>query len=100
MSDNDRQVSAEAGAASTGTDWLQLRGMNKHFDISIYGTFSATIHLQRKRPDDADAAARDIESYSVGAELLGEMHGKWDVRLRIKAGNYTSGTASLELRAI
>lgn len=97
MADNRINVTAAVTAQNTGTDWLQIRGERKFFDISVYGTFVATVHLQRKRPGAAASAARDVESYTAGTEKIAEMQGHWDVRLFVKTGNFTSGTANLEL---
>ena len=97
MADNRIRVTADVAAADSGTDWLQLRGNRNFFDVSVGGTFVATVHLQRKRPGEAVAAARDVESYAAGTEKLGEMQGHWDVRLYVKTGNYSSGTVKAEL---
>lgn len=97
MADNRIQVTASISAADSGTDWLQLRGTRNAFDISVSGTFVATVHLQRKRPGEAASAARDVESYTAPTERLGEMQGHWDVRLYVKTGNFTSGTIQAEL---
>lgn len=97
MADNRINVAAAVTAEDSGTDWLQVRGERNFFDISVFGTFVATVHLQRKRPGEAASAARDVEAYTAGTEKLGEMQGHWDVRLFVKAGNFTSGTVNLEL---
>ena len=97
MTDNRIRTTADIAAQNTGTDWLQLRGARNFFDISVSGTFVATVHLQRKRPGEVASAARDVESYTAGTEKLGEMQGHWDVRLFVKTGNYTSGTVKAEL---
>jgi len=95
--DNKIRVIADIEAENSGTDWLQLRGARNFFDISVSGTFVATVHLQRKRPGEAASAGRDIESYIAGTEKLGEMQGRWDIRLFVKTDNYTSGTIKAEL---
>lgn len=97
MADSTIRVENAIAAQNAGTDWLQLRGQRNFFDISLRGTFSATVTLQRKRPGESAAAARDIESYVAGVEKLGEVQGHWDVRLFVKSGDYTSGTAVGEL---
>jgi hypothetical protein len=97
MNDNAIRTTAGIAAENSGTDWLQLRGARNFFDISVSGTFAATVHLQRKRPGEDASAARDVESYTAGTEKLGEMQGHWDVRLFVKSGNYTSGTVKAEL---
>ena len=65
--------------------------------ISTSGSFTATATLQRKRPGEAASAARDVETYTAGAEKIGEMQGHWDVRLHVKTSEFTSGTVVLEL---
>ena len=97
MADSSIRVTASLTAQNTGTDWLRLRGERNRFDISVGGTFAATVHLQRKRPGEAASAARDVESYAAATERLGEMQGHWDVRLFVKTGNFTSGTVVAEL---
>ena len=97
MVDSTVRVTASAAAENTGTGWLKLRADHSFFDISVSGTFAATVSLQRKRPGEAASAARDIESYTGGTEKLGEMQGHWDVRLFVKTGDYASGTVEMEL---
>ena len=97
MADNRIRVQSDVTAENAGTDWLQLRGGRGFFDISVSGSFTAAVTLQRKRPGEAASAARDIESYTGGTEKIGEMQGHWDVRLFVKTGAFTSGTAVLEL---
>lgn len=99
MADNRIRVTASVTAQDTGTDWLQLRGHRNFFDVSVSGTFVATVTLQRKRPGEAASGARDIETYTAGTEKLQEFAGHWDVRLHVKTAAYTSGTAILELGA-
>lgn len=91
-----------ATGASVGSGWLTLKGMNadqrNFFDISVQaandGTF--TVILQRKRPGEADSAARNVESYTADTEKIGEMHGKWDVRLQV-TDHTTSGDIVCEV---
>lgn len=98
MADSTSIVTASITAENTGTDWLQLRdGGAKEFDVSVSGTFAGTVFLQRKLKGAADNTARDIESYTTGASPVGHMAGEWDVRLFVKTGGYTSGTAVLRL---
>lgn len=101
MTDNIVRVTATVTSPTddTGTDWLQLRGQHSFFDISVAadGSFSGTVHLQRRRPGEAASAARDVESYAGSTEKLGEMQGHWDVRLFVKSGNIATGSVALEL---
>lgn len=93
------KVMKDVTAQNDGTAWLELPGVRSFFDISVSGTFSATVTLQRKRRGEADSAARDIETYTAPTEKIGEMAGHWNVRLFVKTGDYTSGTATLELNS-
>ena len=97
MADTESVVSKRLSSSDEGTDWLQLRYHNNVFDISVSGTFTGTVWLQRKRPDETAAAARDIKSFTVGAEETGEVRGRWDVRLFIKSGDISGGTVVAEL---
>jgi hypothetical protein len=95
MSANKIRVSANGATVGDATDWLQLRGGRRFFDISLGGTFTQTITLERKRPGEADGSARVVESFTAATEKIGEMAGHWDLRLRVTAA--TSGTSTLEL---
>lgn len=97
MADNRTRVTASVAAADDGTDWLQLRSDGNFFDISVSGTYSGTVTLQRKRPGESASAARDIEAYAAAVERVGEMQGHWDVRLYVKTGDLSSGSIALEL---
>ncbi len=84
-----------------GTGWLLLRDEHDYFDISVVpdGSFAGTVFLQRKRPGEADTAARDIESYTAAIEKMSEVAGPWDIRLWIKSAGITAGSVVLELGA-
>lgn len=98
MADNENLVTATVAAADAGTDWLQLRQYRNPFDISVKGTFTGNVFLQRKRPEESADDARDIgDAYTASTEEIGEMRGRWDVRLFVKAGGLSSGTVVLEL---
>ena len=53
MTDSPQQVTASLTAQNTGTDWLELRGAHSFFDISVQGINGHTVHLQRKRRNEA-----------------------------------------------
>lgn len=83
----------DAAEESIGHITLPDEGENK-FEISIVGTaMSGTIHLQRKKPGEADSAYRDVDAFTASAEKKGEMKGRWDLRFYCKTGNWTSGSA-------
>ena len=91
-----------ATGSSVGSGWLSLKGCNvdqrNFFDISLQaandGTFS--VSLQRKRPTEADSAARTIESYTTDTEKIGEIHGNWQIRLQV-TDHTTTGDIVCEL---
>ena len=89
MVDFARAIATVAGTATTGTDWLQLKGCNvdqrNFFDVSVVFTGTGTVEVQRKRSGEADGAARTIESYTGDTEKIGEIHGRWQVRLIVTA---------------
>ena len=97
MADSRHRVTASVTAENTGTDWLQLRGGHTFFDISISGSFAATVTLERKRRAEGDGSARNIEEFTAGKEKIRDVQGQWDVRLFVKSSDFTSGTAVLEL---
>ena len=102
MADNyARVIATVATTATTGTDALILKGCNvdqrNFFDISVDITTdggSGTVQLQRKR--QTDIVWRVIESYTANTEKIGEIHGKWMVRLMVTAHG-GSGDILLEL---
>lgn len=70
-----------------------IRIADRKFSISIYSSaISATVTLQRKLPGEADAAYRDVESWTANAEKIGESVGSWDYRIGCKTGNFSSAT--------
>ena len=98
MSDTANRKSAVIEAAGTGTAWLEIDRLDTGlFDISVSGTFSGTITLQRKRSGETDGLARDVETFTAAAEKTGEVRGEWLLRLWCKAGDYTSGSAAVEV---
>jgi hypothetical protein len=86
-------------AQNTFSDPIWLNGP---FDLSLSGTFSATVHLQRcisKGYNNTPAAADffDVASYTVPTEDNAPAARPGWYRVGIKTGNYTSGTATWAL---
>lgn len=79
--------------AVTGEDGIVIKG---GYNLSISGTFDATVTLQRSF--DGGANFRDMETYDEPVE-------SWDIevelgvlyRAGIKGGDYTSGTALVRI---
>jgi len=74
------------------------------FSVSISGTFSATVSVQRnhnestKTPDE-DSEWHDVETYDETSELTGEEgSGAW-YRIGVATGDYTSGAVSGRIAA-
>jgi hypothetical protein len=86
-------VNASLSAANTWSNEFKVTDNN--FDISIYGTFVATVSIQRKYLGEADAEYRDVETTTVPIERYGEVSGSWVYRVGIKTGQYTSGTVKV-----
>ncbi len=88
-----RYVEKAVGAQNTFSDPVTVGG-NKKLTLSISGTFSATVVLQRKRPGGSYV---DIASYTGVAEKIIESCGNWVYRAGVKTGGYSSGTANIAL---
>lgn len=84
-------VTAIISAQNTFSDALRLCG---NFNVSIQGTFVATIVLQRSYDN---VTWYNLESFTAPVEQIGaEPEFIW-YRLGIKTGGYTSGTVSVRI---
>lgn len=88
-------------AENSFTNALEITG---EFNLSIYGTFSATVTLQRSF--DAGTTWHDVNSWTapfegVDTEPALRDYGVTPVvaqyRVGVKTGGYTSGTANVRL---
>jgi hypothetical protein len=86
------QLTSKAiGAENTFTDAVRLGG---NFNISIQGTFSATVFVQRSYDN---SNWYDVDSFTSATEQTGfEPEYIW-YRLGVKTGGYTSGTANVRI---
>ena len=86
-----RVVTASIGAQNTFSDSIRLTGW---FDLSISGTFSGTVTVQRSYDN---STWRDVDNFTAPVEMTGT-HGEiaW-YRAGIKTGAYTSGTAVVSI---
>lgn len=84
-------ASASINTANTFTTSVRLEG---YFNVSISGTFVATVVAQRSIDNvtwaDADSWTTPSEEYGFEPELM-----YW--RIGIKTGGYTSGTAVVRI---
>ena len=84
---------ADLTAENTFNTAVQI-DVGERFTVSLSGTFVATITLQR-RLDGTNW--RDVESYTVPTEKDGLAAEGQEVRLGIKTGDFTSGTAKVRI---
>jgi hypothetical protein len=84
-------ATASVNAENTFTTAVRLEG---YFNVSISGTFIATVVAQRSIDNvtwlDADSWTAPSEEYGFEPELM-----YW--RIGVKTGGYTSGTAVLRI---
>ena len=88
-------VTASLTAQNTFSDEIVV-GENGLFDLSISGTFVATVTVQRRRV--GDTSYLDLPAtYDAPTEQTGECGGIWEYRVGIKTGDFTSGTVGIDL---
>jgi len=81
------KVEDTISAENTFSDAAEVVGP---FNFSLSGTWSATVHLQRRF--GSDGSWMDVESFTANAEKRGyEPEGDVYYRFGVKSGNYTSG---------
>lgn len=71
-----------------------LRQGDTGFDVVVSGTFSGTITVQISKDQSTWS---DIETTTTTGVLTGKLGTAWYVRAGFKTGNYTSGTANVEV---
>lgn len=84
-------VTASLTGANQFSPSLNIVG---HFNLSISGTFSATVTVQRSF-NNTDWF--DVETFTAAAERYGFDPSQCYYRVGIKTGAYTSGTAVVSL---
>lgn len=86
-------VEADISAQNTFTDGLYTVG---DFNLSISGTFTATVTVQRSF--DQGSTWRDVETFTAPTEKYGSDPGPSVIyRAGVKTGDYTSGTVSIRI---
>ncbi len=88
-----RRRTADFADVNDVTGWLRIEGGGK-FDVSITGTWTGTITLQRRTPPNGNTIA--VETYTANTERVGEFAGDTEVRLFFTTDG--SGTANVELK--
>lgn len=75
---------------------LSLQARTYSFNVSVRGTFVATVTVQRSF--DRQATWGDVKGYTVPAEEVGEDFEQMvDYRIGIKTGDYTSGSVDVRI---
>jgi hypothetical protein len=89
------KVTASLTAQNTGTDALEMS--DRFYNVSVSGTWSATLFLQRSF--DGGATWLDVWSRTTNVELAAQEETERGVvyRLFIKTSGFSSGTAVLRL---
>lgn len=96
MSLQNTQVEKAVTAQNSFTSTMNV-GEKKKINLSIWGTFSATVVVQRKPLGTADAEYTTVFSATAAAEKIIENVGKWTYRAGVLTGGFTSGTANVRL---
>ena len=86
-----RVVTASITAQNTFSDSIRLTGL---FDLSISGTFVATVTVQRSYDN---SSWKDVDTFATPAEMTGTQGEIAWYRAGIKTGAYTSGTAVVSI---
>jgi hypothetical protein len=94
-----QEVTASVTAEDSGTNSIRVTGVGttRRFTVSRSGSFSATVTLQRSSDD---ATWQDVEDYTTGGSKTYDDELDNNIlyyRLWVKTGDYTSGTALLDL---
>jgi hypothetical protein len=86
-----RVVTREITAENQFTDSIKLSGP---FDLSISGTFAATVTVQRSYDN---STWRDVDTFNSPSEEYGYQPEIAWYRAGVKTGGFTSGTATVTL---
>lgn len=66
---------------------------NRKFNLSIWGTFVATVTVQRSF--DGNETWKDVETFKIPGEWTGCDGEQLYYRVGVKTGDYTSGTVNI-----
>jgi hypothetical protein len=84
-------VTASISAQNTFSNSMRLTGL---FDLSISGTFAATVTVQRSYDN---SSWKDVDTFTAPVEMTGTQGEIAWYRAGIKTGAYTSGTAVVSI---
>jgi len=86
-------VTKTIDAEDTFSDKINVMG---NFDLSIAGTFDATVTVQRSF--DAGVSWADVDTFTAPIETAGFDPVSCNYRAGVKTGNFTSGTVTVTIR--
>ena len=86
-------VTKDITAENTFSDMINVMG---NFDLSIAGTFVATVTVQRSF--DAGSSWADVDDFTAPIETAGFDPVSCNYRAGVKTGNFTSGTVTVTIR--
>lgn len=85
------EVTKDIDAENTFSDAIRVKD---HFNLSVYGTFSATVTVQRSLDG---STWRDVDTFTAATETYGFDPEPFFYRAGVKTGEYISGTASVRI---
>ena len=86
------KVTKEISAENTFSDPIEVKGT---FDLSIAGTFVATVTVQRSF--DGGSSWSDVETFTAPIETYGVQPTYANYRVGVATGDYGSGTVTVTL---
>lgn len=86
-------VTKEITAENTFSDMINVMG---NFDLSIAGTFDATVTVQRSF--DAGVSWADVDTFTAPIETAGFDPVSCNYRAGVKSGDYVSGSVVVTIR--
>ena len=99
-----KAVEATINGADQWTPWYKFRPRrngeteNAGLRIGDGTTWSGTVTVQTKDPDESDSAASDGDTFTVDTRKTLTFAEEVDVRVGIKSGQYTSGTIPVRIQ--
>lgn len=88
-------IDASLGSADSFSSPKKLvSSLVQETQVSIFGTFDATATVQFSRDG---LSWRDVETFTAATEQIYTTKGPIQIRVGVKAGDYTSGDVEVEL---
>lgn len=92
-------------AQNTFTEWVRVsakQGKPNNFTVAMANTASFTgtwtVQARRRLNDGATTGTViDIRQDSVAGAYTAQLVGNWDIRVGVKTGDYTSGSAEFSI---